>query len=229
MKSTFLLAPLVLAAGFSGAAQAQQDSARVLSSIPVIQQVAVPQQVCAPQQVITNAPKSGAGAAIGAIAGGAAGNAIGQGNGRAAATVLGLVGGALLGNHIEGSNQQVQTVNQCTTQTRYENRTVGYNVTYEYAGRQYTVQMPHDPGPYIQVQISPVAPAGASMAVPPVQTAPVSSIGSEVIVASAPQVVYSTSYVSTPTYVYPAYAPVVPVGISVNGWYGPRHGHPHWR
>lgn len=28
---------------------------------------------------------------------------------------------------------------QCSTQTIYENRTVGYSVVYEYAGKQYTV------------------------------------------------------------------------------------------
>jgi len=33
---------------------------------------------------------------------------------------------------------------------------VAYNVQYEYAGRTYSVQMPHDPGAYLQVQVSPV-------------------------------------------------------------------------
>lgn len=38
----------------------------------------------------------------------------------------------------------------------YENRTVAYNVVYEYAGKQYAVQMPNDPGPSIQLQLTPV-------------------------------------------------------------------------
>lgn len=44
---------------------------------------------------------SGGGAIAGGLIGGAVGNQIGSGSGRAAATALGLVGGALLGNNIE--------------------------------------------------------------------------------------------------------------------------------
>jgi len=47
---------------------------------------------------------SGAGAVAGGVIGGVAGNQIGHGGGRAAATALGLVGGALLGNAIEANN-----------------------------------------------------------------------------------------------------------------------------
>lgn len=47
----------------------------------------------------------------------------------------------------------MQNVQQCSTQTFYENRTVAYNVTYEYAGKQYSVQMPQDPGPYVRLQM----------------------------------------------------------------------------
>ncbi len=114
-----------------------QDVARVISSVAVIQQVAVPRQVCSTQQVMVEQPRSGAGALLGAVAGGAAGNAIGDGSGRAAATAIGIIGGAMLGNRIEGSpgtRMQDQTI--CSTQTLYENRTIGYNVTYEDAGRQ---------------------------------------------------------------------------------------------
>ena len=99
--------------------------ARVISSTPVVQQVAVPRQVCNNQQVVTESQKSGGGALLGAVAGGAVGNAIGTGSGRALATVIGLVGGAVVGNNIEGANQQVQNVQQCTTQTFYENRKIG--------------------------------------------------------------------------------------------------------
>ncbi|WP_422843358.1 glycine zipper 2TM domain-containing protein [Acidovorax sp. M2(2025)] len=53
---------------------------------------------------------SGAGAVIGAVVGGVLGNQIGKGSGRAAATGVGVVGGALAGNAIEGRNnaQEVQ-------------------------------------------------------------------------------------------------------------------------
>jgi outer membrane lipoprotein SlyB len=44
---------------------------------------------------------SGGGAVAGGVIGGVVGNQFGRGNGRAAATALGIVGGALLGNTIE--------------------------------------------------------------------------------------------------------------------------------
>ena len=149
-----------------------QEVGKVISSTPVLQQVGVPRQVCSESQVVTPGQKSGAGAAMGAIAGGAVGNQIGQGSGRAVATMIGLVGGAVLGEKIEGpGTPEVRHVQNCSTQTFYENRTVGYNVVYEYAGKQYTVQMPQDPGPTIRLQITPMPPAPTPMAPPAVGTA----------------------------------------------------------
>lgn len=125
---------------------AAQEQGRVLSTTPIVQQVAVPQQVCNNETVYSGNRTTGGGAVIGAIAGGAVGNQIGKGSGRAAATALGLIGGAVLGNNIEGNGQpQYENVQRCQNQTYYENRTVGYNVTYEYAGRQYTTRTQYDP------------------------------------------------------------------------------------
>ena len=106
---------------------------------------------------------------IGGIAGGAMGNAIGNGSGRALATVIGLMGGAIVGDRIEGGGQpQTKVVQQCGTQNIYENRTVAYDVTYEYAGRQYRTQMPSDPGKFVRVSVTPVDNAPP----PPVQYVP---------------------------------------------------------
>ena len=136
-----------------------QEVGRVISSTPVIQQVAVPRQVCSNSQLVTPGQKSGAGAAMGAIAGGAIGNSMGQGSGRAAATMLGLFGGAILGEKVEGAPApEVRNVQNCTNQVFYENRTAGYHVVYEFAGKQYTVQMPSDPGPTVRLQITPMVP-----------------------------------------------------------------------
>jgi uncharacterized protein YcfJ len=156
-----------------GSVQAQEVG-KVISSTPVIQQVAVPRQVCTNEQVVVQGQKSGAGAAMGAIAGGAVGNSMGQGSGRAAATMLGLFGGAILGEKIEGpANSEVRQVQNCAQQTVYENRTMAYNVVYEFAGKQYTVQMPSDPGPTVRLQITPVAnPPATSFNVPPPGSAP---------------------------------------------------------
>ncbi|HSW18613.1 MAG TPA: glycine zipper 2TM domain-containing protein [Ramlibacter sp.] len=200
-------------AAFCAQAQAQQETARVVSTVPVIQQVAVPRQVCNSQPVVMEQPRSGAGAALGAIAGGAAGNAIGGGSGRALATIVGVMGGAILGNSIEGTSSQVQQQTQCATQTFYENRAVAYNVTYEYAGRQYQVQMPHDPGPTLRLQITPV---GAGSAPPagyypqPQYQQPYSQPYPQQQPMMAPQVIYQAAppvvvgYARPAPFFYPA-------------------------
>lgn len=150
-----------------------QEVGKVISSTPVIQQVAVPRQVCNTQQVVTGGEKSGAGAAMGAIAGGAIGNQIGGGSGRALATMAGIFGGAILGDSIEGpGTPEVKNIQNCSTQTIYENRTMAYNVVYEFAGKQYSVQMPQDPGPTVRLQITPVAPPPSYGNVPPPGSAP---------------------------------------------------------
>ncbi|MDP3413521.1 MAG: glycine zipper 2TM domain-containing protein, partial [Polaromonas sp.] len=157
MKKSLVLSTLAAASGlFAVHASAMDILARVISSTPVVQHIAVPQQVCTTQPMVMQAPPSGAGAVMGALAGGAMGNAIGDGGGRALATMIGLVGGAMVGNNIEGNRNQVQNVQQCGTQTSYQNRTTHYNVVYEYAGKQYTIQMPSDPGPYVRLQMTPV-------------------------------------------------------------------------
>ena len=92
MKKILLLSVAVISSGPSLA----QDFGQVISSTPIIQQVSTPRQVCTTEQVVVQQSKSGAGAVMGAIAGGAMGNAVGGGSGKAAATVLGIVGGAMI-------------------------------------------------------------------------------------------------------------------------------------
>ena len=191
-----------------------QDVGRVLSSTPVVQQVAMPRQVCSNEQISYQGPKSGAGAVLGAIAGGAVGNAVGgRGAGQAAATAIGIMGGAILGDNIERPGpERVEYVQRCAVQHVYENRTVGYNVVYEFAGRQYAVQMPNDPGPSIAIQITPV---GSLPEQPRV----------ELLMQSAP-----TSYISVQPvrrYYVPNYYPSVAIPF---GFYGRHEGHGrrHW-
>lgn len=242
MKNTFiqtLTGSAVAAAALACApASAMDILARVISSTPVVQQVAVPRQVCTNEAVMTQAPKSGAGALMGAIAGGAAGNAVGSGGGRAVATMLGLFGGAILGDQIEGTNSQVQNVQQCTTQTFYENRASHYNVVYEYQSVQYSAQMPNDPGLYVRLQVTPVGALPSSPPVQTYQTAPQAYPPAQTgqpqqpyfQPAPVPQQVYVQPVLQAPV-VYPAYysAPAyAPIGLSLNlGWSfgGGRHHH----
>jgi len=156
-------------------AQAQEAMARVLTSTAVMQQVAIPRQVCTNQQVIQQGQPSGAGAAMGAIAGGALGNAMGGGSGRDLATVIGLFGGAILGNKIEGTRDEVRQVQQCSTQTTYENRVLHYDVIYEYEGKRYSIKMPNDPGQFVRLQLNPVGALPAPSYSAPVYNAPSSN------------------------------------------------------
>jgi uncharacterized protein YcfJ len=216
MKKLVLFSVAVVTSGLGLA----QDVGRVISSTPVMQQVGVPRQVCTTEQVAVQQPKSGAGAAIGAIAGGVLGNAIGRGTGRAASTMIGMVGGAVVGDRMEGTpSPQIQDIQRCGVQTVYENRPVAYNVVYEFGAKQYAVQMPNDPGSTIDLQVSPV---GAS----PQVAAPTPS-------AVVPQPVYvqRVRYAAAPVVVYPAYYQqpyYPPVGISLGfGYWGGHRGH-HW-
>ena len=170
--------------------------------------------MCTNQPVSVQQPRSGAGAVIGAIAGAALGNAIGQGTGRAVATGVGLVGGAAFGDRIEGGGTTVQNMQQCSTQTFYENRTVAYNVTYEFNGRQYTVQMPNDPGPTIRLQVTPVGSTVAREAYPVAggefMSAPAGIVSVPAVVASS-----TTVYPGYDAYpAYPAYAPAYAPGYA---------------
>jgi uncharacterized protein YcfJ len=218
---------VLLALGASGCALAV-DIARVVSATPVMQQVAVPRQVCSNQEVLVQQPKSGAGAVVGAIAGGALGNAAGgHGAGRAAATVLGAVGGAVLGERIEGSPEpELRTVQRCSTQTTYENRAVAYNVVYEFAGKQYSTQLPHDPGPTLALQIGP---AGATSNVQQQSYAADIPVYSD----APPQVVTQQVVPAYPVYpVYyprPYYYPPISLDLGFGYWGGGHRGHRHWR
>jgi len=228
LPRTPIYAVLVLAfAPLFGHAQSQ-EMGRVTSSTPVVTAVAAPQQVCHQGQVITAAPKSGAGAVIGAIAGGAIGSQIGGGSGRALATAVGVIGGAIAGDSAESAPAPVyQTVNQCTQQLAYENRITAYNVVYEYAGKQYSIQLPNDPGPYVPLRISPaVVAAPAAVLAPP--ATPSAVVSSPVLVTSVYPVAYPPAYYAPPVFYGP---PTLSFQWGYGGgWGGHHHRHyRHWR
>ncbi len=205
------------------------EQARVLSSTPIVQQVNVPQQSCQNVSIAVQEPKSGAGAVMGAIAGGVIGNALGQGGGNAAATALGMMGGAILGDKVESSSSPLQNVQQCSTQYTLQSRVMHYKVVYEYAGKQYDVIMPSDPGPTLSIQLTPAV-ANA----PPVQV-------NETVGVNPPVYANQPIYAPQPVYVnpmpypyaYPNYGYPLAVGIGLGyywrgGGWGGYHGG-RWR
>jgi len=219
--------------GLAWGSAVAQEQARVLSSIPVSQQVAVPQQVCEDAQVQTGTRTNGTGAVIGAIIGGVAGNAMGYGSHRGPrghyypstrgpSTVVGAIAGGLIGNAIEGANSQpsYETVRRCTQATGYENRVVGYDVTYEYAGRRYTTRMDYDPGSWMPINVQPQQSSVASGSTP-------QFIGPSGVYQAAPSTVVVTESVR--------YARPVVVGVGAYApppavhYIGHRPPPPYWR
>lgn len=227
----------------SGAALAQEQG-RVLSVTAVQQQVAAPQQVCQDETVPVRQRSTGAGAVLGAVVGGLAGNAIGGGAGRAAATGAGVVGGAMLGSQLEANGEtRYETVRRCTTQNFYRSQTTGYDVVYEYAGRQYTTRTATPPGDWIALSVQPAQPQGYA----PGYYATQDAYGAPVYATTYPPVTYSTpqpAYTVPQERVYSAADYVAPVLIGATiaagahyvlrpRWSGPRYYHRHaprgWR
>lgn len=217
MKKLLVLSAVMVVSGLALA----QEVGRVISSTPIMGQVGVPRNVCTAEQVAVQQPKSGAGAVMGAIAGGAMGNAVGSGGGKAVATMLGIFGGAVLGDRVEGAAApQLQHVQRCATQTVYENRPLAYHVVYEFAGKQYSVQMPNDPGPTLQLQITPVGANPPWMEPHSSAPDPLPGYGPPARVMAAPPVY--PGYDARPYY--------APVRVEVETWYGEGHrGRRHWQ
>jgi hypothetical protein len=118
----------------------------------------------------------------------------------------------------------------CSTQNFYENRPVAYTVVYELGGKQYTVQMPSDPGPTVQLQVTPVnnqmAPPATLSYAQPVYEQP-----AYVVTTTPLYYDYGPSYGYNPYYAAPNYLPLAAfLGL---GWAisSSNHGHyrGHWR
>ncbi|MBC7708813.1 MAG: hypothetical protein H7203_02045 [Rhizobacter sp.] len=127
---------------------------------------------------------------------------------------------------------------QCSTQTIYESRTVAYTVIYEYAGRQYSVQMPQNPGANLRLQVgdAPAPMAAGSSVSPSNQVVEDAAMAGPAVNVARPypspvQVTYvnpGVSYYGSPFYGSPYYGspyygsylgPVVSLGF-IGGYYG---------
>ncbi len=153
----------------------EYDYARVIDVDPIVRQVRVttPKRECWTETRYEEVQRGGydprrgtAGSMIlGGVIGAAIGNQIGRGDGRRAATVAGAVIGSAIGH--DAAERRVARSGPVYTETRpyetercevrydetYEERVEGYRVTYEYAGRRQTTQLPYDPGDRIRVRV----------------------------------------------------------------------------
>jgi uncharacterized protein YcfJ len=195
----------------------------VVSSTPVYASVPVVQQQCFDEPVVYQRPNSGAGALIGAIAGAAIGNGLGSGSGRMAATGIGMITGAAIGDQVEanGTPPVATTAQRCRNVTRYENRPVGYDVVYEYQGVRRSVRLAQDPGSQIALDVN-VVPVGGPAQGQPAQSLPPPVYGArgEAVYEPGPAPVI---YAPPPVYARPW--PYMVVGV---GWQGGWHGHRHY-
>lgn len=89
------------------------------------------------------------GALAGAIIGGILGHQVGGGRGKDAATAAGVLAGAAIGSKSGGGDSYGREYERC--QTTYSGRPAYWEVTYDFRGREYRVQMSRPPGRTILV------------------------------------------------------------------------------
>ena len=157
------LIPFLATAAVAAHAQTYLDNARVSSVEPQYESVRVPRQECSNQWVSEPRRDGGrdyGGAVLGGIVGGLIGNQVGGGHGREAATAVGAVVGAFTGNNLANRDRWQQPVRMprevttCRDVKDVQSRLVGYQVTYDYHGQQYTTLMQENPGRFVPVRVS---------------------------------------------------------------------------
>ncbi|MBI2381102.1 MAG: glycine zipper 2TM domain-containing protein [Gammaproteobacteria bacterium] len=146
------------------------DYATVLRSIPVHDRVRVstPRERCWAEEVPVEVERGGSDSMTGTIVGGIIGAAVGNAVGHHSTNKkVGAVAGGLLGASIghdvsNRGNTEVRYEHEqrCETvdEVEYEERIVGYDVTYRYGGETRTTRLERDPGNSLRVRVD-VTPA----------------------------------------------------------------------
>ena len=129
---------LALAAGTPAFAERYVDFAPVLSSTPVYQRVSQPKQECWTETVTTSEVRRSPDVPVGAIGGTVVGNSLDQNNRVNATTVA----------------PATQNVQRCRTVQGYADVIQGFDVRYQYNGREYVSRLPYDPGQQVRVRVN---------------------------------------------------------------------------
>jgi uncharacterized protein YcfJ len=166
-QAKLIVSTLFLSAMASAGAADFEDYGRVVRVSPRTEQISRPRQECKTDyvQVPVAQPqqeRSAGGAIVGGIIGGVLGNQVGGGTGRSVATAAGAIAGAIAGDRADNGNRQQQqptqvaeqAVRSCRTVNVMETRTVGYDVTYDFRGRNYTSVMSYDPGQRVKLRVT---------------------------------------------------------------------------
>lgn len=197
-KKLLAAASLAALALPAAATQSFGDRARVISSTPIYERIPVTREECWNERqrtyedrrvtrTDTGAP-IGAGTVLGAVIGGAVGRQFGDSNrGRNQGTAAGAIVGGIIGHQIESDSagrpverstteyERVpveRNVERCRNVQEVREATVGYDVRYEYAGREFTTRLDRDPGRMLRVRIDVSPEEGREQPVPPPRPAP---------------------------------------------------------
>jgi len=136
------------------------NTAKVLSSKPLMRTVKVPRQECHDEAVTHTKPVKDQnrllGTGIGALVGGLLGHQVGGGTGKTLATVAGAGAGGYAGNKIQQKAQEsdkyTTTEQRCSTVYDSKKEPAGFDVVYEYKGQQHHLHTENDPGDSLPVK-----------------------------------------------------------------------------
>ncbi len=132
------------------------DTARVVSTTPIIERIREPRQECTsemPPQRVPQAERSVMAPIIGGVAGALLGSTVGRGSGRDAAMAAGAIAGAIVGDRVDNQPVADAPVQRCRTVETIRETTRGYTVVYHYNGRDVSTTLPYDPGPTVRVGV----------------------------------------------------------------------------
>lgn len=181
MKPKNIVIALASLATFSAGALAAEsfgDRARVISVRAIHERIPVSREECwndrqrgYEERRITRSDTGaaiGPGTVLGAVVGGVIGHQFGNSSGgRDRGTAAGAIVGGLVGNQIDRDNSGAprervvevervpveRNVERCRTVNEVREATLGYDVLYEYAGREFTTRMDRDPGRNLRVRV----------------------------------------------------------------------------
>ena len=191
-KITLAIASLTAAAAPAFGMESFNDRARVISARPVHERIPVAREECwndvqrgYEERRVTRSDTGasiGPGTVLGAVIGGVVGHQFGNSSGgRDRGTAAGAVVGGLVGNQVDRENGRVgpggtvtevervpveRNVERCRTVNEVREATVGWDVRYEYMGRQFATRMDRDTGRNLRVNVS-IAPAEGAELPPP--------------------------------------------------------------
>jgi uncharacterized protein YcfJ len=172
------------------ASESFTDRARVVGVRPVHDRIPVTREECwndvqrgYEERRVTRTDTGatiGPGTVLGAIVGGVVGHQFGSSSGgRDRGTAAGAIVGGLVGNQIERDQRgepsrstEVErvpverNVERCRTVNEVREATLGFDVKYEYGGRQFTTRLDRDPGRFLRVEVNVAPIEGAEMPPP---------------------------------------------------------------